>query len=173
MTRFDEIRASFWSDSAHGAQPPLTRELVNQVQTTLGVVLPGSLLELLRLRNGGGVARPFSAFPVNGATSWCTDEVPFESLLGVGRRAGMLSLFDSPFLVSYWGLPSGIVLLSSTTGHSWAALDYRPRGPRAEPTVAWFDADFAAELTLAADFRGFLAGLRAPVTDRTVSAVLP
>ncbi|MBV1851807.1 SMI1/KNR4 family protein [Catellatospora tritici] len=173
MTRFDEIRASFWSDSTHGVQPPLTRELVAQAQTALGVTLPGSLLELLRLRNGGGVARACSAFPVNGATSWCTDEVPFESLLGIGRRAGMLSLFDSPFLASYWGLPRETVLLSSSTGHSWVALDYRPRGPRAEPTVVWFDADFAAELTLAADLRGFLAGLRAPVTDRTVSAALP
>ncbi|MFI9172410.1 hypothetical protein [Streptomyces lincolnensis] len=44
MTRFDEVRASFWNDDDYGVQPPLTEEMAQDAERLLGVSLPASLL---------------------------------------------------------------------------------------------------------------------------------
>ncbi|MGW1365180.1 SMI1/KNR4 family protein [Streptomyces chartreusis] len=69
MTRFDEVRASFWNHDGYGAQPPLTEEMVQDAERLLGVSLPASLLTLLRVRNGGGVADRWNVFPTRMPTS--------------------------------------------------------------------------------------------------------
>lgn len=66
MAEFDEIKASFWSDSTHGVQPPLTDEAVGEAERVLGVELPAELLDLLRIRNGGGVTSGRRTFPTSG-----------------------------------------------------------------------------------------------------------
>jgi hypothetical protein len=115
MASFDEVRDSFWSGSVYfGAQQPLTDEAVEEAESVLGVTLPSSLLELLRIRNGGIVADRWNAFPTSEPTSWTKDHVPFNELMGIGRAKNVppLSLLWTPYLVEEWGLPSPIVLLS-------------------------------------------------------------
>jgi hypothetical protein len=158
VPRFDEVKATFWGDDTRLVLPPLTDESVREAEALLGVTLPSSLLDLLRVRNGGLVADEWSAFPTVEPTSWSADHVPFDHLLGIGQSDGVISLLDTPYLVEEWGLPSPIVLLSGD-GHYWIGLDYRRHGPRHEPSVTWFDADFGTELSLAADFRSFVEGL--------------
>lgn len=163
MARYDEVRAAFWDNSGggrDGEQPPLTDELVAEAERALGVTLPATLLDLLRVRNGGAVAPAWNALP--------TGE-PFTELMGIGRlpttgTAGTtasvapLSLLDTPYLVAEWELPSPIALIAGE-GHWWIGLDYRECGPPGEPSVTWFDADEETEVALATDFRSFAEGL--------------
>lgn len=160
MTRFDEVKAAFWDEGDYGVQPPVTEEMVTEAERVLQVVLPSALLDLLRLQNGGRVVARRNAFPTSRPTSWSADHVPFGELMGIGRREGMTSLLDAPYLIEEWGLPSPLVPLSGD-GHYWIALDYRLCGRAGEPSATWFDTDLDTELPLAGDFRSFLKGLTA------------
>lgn len=122
--------------------------------------LPDSLLELLTVRNGGSVSTDYDAFPTTEPTSWADDHVPFEDVMGIGATGDGLSLLDTPYLVTEWGLPSPVVLLSGD-GHYWVALDYRKGGTSGEPSVTWFDTELRTELPLAPNFRSFVEALRA------------
>ncbi|MFD4588054.1 SMI1/KNR4 family protein [Streptomyces sp. NPDC058423] len=160
MARFDEVVGTFWGNGDHSRQQPLTDEMVREAEHMLGVTLPSALLDLLRVQNGGGVAADHDAFPTSRPTSWSADHVPFDDLMGIGRRDGMISLLDTPYLVAEWGMPTPIVLLSGD-GHCWIGLDYRVCGPDGEPSVTWFETDLDTELVLAGDFRSFVEGLTA------------
>ncbi|MGW3402967.1 SMI1/KNR4 family protein, partial [Streptomyces zhihengii] len=65
MARFDAVKATFWGEARHGVQPPLTDAVVQDAERRLGVRLPTSLLEILRVQNGGVVADSWSAFPTD------------------------------------------------------------------------------------------------------------
>ena len=160
MARFDEVKATFWGEGPYGVQPPLTEAGVQDAERQLGVRLPASLLEILRVQNGGPVAEPWNAFPTDVPTSWSENHVPLDDMMGIGRHDGRSSLLDSPYLVEEWDLPSPLVLLSGD-GHCWIALDYRACGQGGEPSVTWFDVDGDTELPLAADFRTFVERLTA------------
>ncbi|MGW2180371.1 SMI1/KNR4 family protein [Streptomyces sp. NPDC001732] len=134
--------------------------VVQDAERRLGIRLPTSLLEILRVQNGGVVAELWNAFPTNVPTSWSENHVPLDNLMGIGRHDGQLSLLDTAYLVEEWGLPSPLVLLSGD-GHWWIALDYRACGKHGEPSVTWFDADDSTELPLAADFKAFVEHLTA------------
>ncbi|WP_329394637.1 SMI1/KNR4 family protein [Streptomyces melanogenes] len=160
MARFDEVKATFWGGGLCGVQPPLTGAVVQDAERQLGVRLPASLLEILRVQNGGLVAELWNAFPTDVPTSWSENHVPLDAMMGIGRHDGQPSLLDSGYLVEEWGLPSPLVLLSGD-GHCWIALDYRTCGERGEPSVTWFDVDTDTELPLAADFKTFVERLAA------------
>jgi hypothetical protein len=167
VARFEKVKATFWSESTFGIQPPLTDAMVLDAERLLGVRLPSALLELLRVQNGGGVAEAWDSFPTTRATSWSDSHVPFDTLEGIGTAEGTLSLLDTPDLVEEWGLPSPLVLLTGD-GHWWIALDYRECGPDGEPSVTWFDTELDQELHLAPDFRTFVEGLTCePEEDAT------
>ncbi|MFW6694558.1 SMI1/KNR4 family protein [Streptomyces sp. MAR4 CNX-425] len=156
---FDDIKAAFWSGGTYGVQPALTQAAVVDAEQALGLRLPASLLDLLRVQNGGGVTADRDAFPTDHPTSWSEDHIPFTELMGIGTGGHGLSLLETPYLVKEWGLPSPVVLLSGD-GHYWIGLDYRANGAWGEPSVTWFDTDSGAELPLAADFRTFVEGLQ-------------
>lgn len=160
MGRFDEVMATFWGDGDYGVQPPLTDEMVREAERVLGVRLPAALLDLLRVQNGGIVAADHDAFPTSQPTSWSEDHVPFDGLMGIGRRDGMTSLLNTPYLIDEWGMPAPLVLLSGD-GHCWIGLDYRVCGQDGEPSVTWFETDLDREVVLADDFRSFVQGLTA------------
>ncbi|MFC9243797.1 SMI1/KNR4 family protein [Streptomyces sp. NPDC057136] len=158
MVRFDAVKTVFWGVGDYGVQPPLTDETVQEAERELGVSLPSTLLELLRVQNGGSTAADRNVFPTSQPTSWSEDHIPFPDLMGIGRRERMSSLLDTPYLVEEWELPSPIVLLSGD-GHCWVGLDYRACGRRGEPSVTLFDTELSSELALAGDFRSFVEGL--------------
>lgn len=160
MARFDVIKATFWGEGLFGVQPPLIDAVVQDAERRLGVRLPASLLEILRVRNGGPVAELWNAFPTDVPTSWSENHVPFDDMMGIGRHDDRLSLLDTAYLIEEWGLPSPLVLLSGD-GHCWIALDYRACGERVEPSVTWFDVDTDTELPLATDFQTFVERLTA------------
>ncbi|MFD9635196.1 SMI1/KNR4 family protein [Streptomyces violascens] len=145
----------------------MTEGTVRDAELRLGVLLPASLLSVLRVQNGGGVAAAWNAFPTRMPTSWSKNHVPFDELMGIGERKRTTLVLDTPYLVEEWGLPSPIVLLSGD-GHCWIALDYRACGRHGEPTVTWFDTDTDTELALATDFQSFLEGAPADGFDSGV-----
>lgn len=156
-----DLQPVFWTtDSGVGVQPDLTDQAILEAERLLNVTLPASLLDLLHQQNGGLVVSGREAFPTSQATSWASDHVPFDNVMGIGRRERTLSLLDSPYLVEEWGLPADVVLLSGA-GHYWIGLDYRTCGRHGEPSVVWFDTDDHSELPLAPDFRSFTEGLTA------------
>jgi hypothetical protein len=122
------------------------------------VTLPAALVDLLRVRNGGGVHQTRRRYPISQPTSWAHDHVPVPTVMGIGDDGSGLSITDTPYLVQEWGLPEPVVLLTGD-GHWWIALDYRASGPHGEPSVTWFDTELGTELELAPDFRTFVGGL--------------
>ncbi|MFF9070486.1 SMI1/KNR4 family protein [Streptomyces sp. NPDC014891] len=160
MARFDEVKATFWGEGLYGVQPPLTDAVVQDAERQLGVRLPASLLEILRVQNGGVVADAWNAFPTDVPTSWSENHVPLDEMMGIGHHDGQSSLLDTAYLVEEWGLPSPLALLSGD-GHCWIALDYRACGKFGEPSVTWFDVEGNTELPLAADFQAFIERLTA------------
>ncbi|GAA2324968.1 SMI1/KNR4 family protein [Streptomyces kunmingensis] len=152
--------ATFWADGDLGVQPPLTDETVGEAERVLGVTLPSALTDLLWVQNGGIVADEHGAFPTGQPTSWSEGHVPFDALMGIGPSGQTPSLLDTPYLVTEWGLPSSIVLLSGD-GHYWIGLDYRGCGPDGDPSVTWFDTDLDTDLTLAGVFKTFVEKLTA------------
>lgn len=160
VVTFDEVVASFWSDSDYGVLGPLTDAAVRDAEDQLRVRLPASLVRLLRVQNGGTVAKRWNASPVSVPTAGFDPYVPFDLVMGVGRADGVTTLFDTPYLVEEWGLPAPIVLLDGD-GHYWVGLDYRGCGAQGEPSVAVFDTDRESSVILAPDFETFLRGLTA------------
>ncbi|WP_063774166.1 SMI1/KNR4 family protein [Streptacidiphilus rugosus] len=159
MTRFDDIKVTLFSaEHSDLAQSALTDEVVQEAEGILGVRLPAALVEILRWQNGGPVSSHWDAFPTAAPNSWSESHVPFEEVMGIGHRTDRLSLFDTPYLIGEWGLPSPIVLLCGD-GHCWIALDYRDCGWDGEPTVTWFDTESNSELIVATDLRAFVEGL--------------
>ncbi|MFI6043904.1 SMI1/KNR4 family protein [Nocardia sp. NPDC051321] len=156
----DEVLESFWGDSDYGVLGPLTDKAVRDAESQLRVTLPASLVRLLRVQNGGTVAKRWNAWPVSAPTAGFDSYVPIDLVMGVGRADGGTTVLDTPYLVQEWGLPAPIVLLDGD-GHYWVGLDYRDCGPAGEPAVTVFDADRESSVILAADFETFLRGLTA------------
>ncbi|WP_433663955.1 SMI1/KNR4 family protein [Nocardia sp. CA-128927] len=160
MATLDQVMASFWGDSDYGVFPPLTDEAIREAEDRFGVTLPASLVRLLRVQNGGTVAKQRNAFPFPPHTPGGDRYAPFDVVMGISPADAFVSMLDTPYLVAEWGLPTPIVLLAGN-GHWWVGLDYRSCGPQGEPSVAFFDADRESSLTLASDFETFLQGLTA------------
>jgi hypothetical protein len=158
----EEIKEVFWDRSvSEGVLPAITEEMVEEAERSLGVELPRSYVELLRVQNGGYTSSDFEAFPTRQPTSWADDHVPFEQVFGIGRADAEYperGLLDNAYFLDEWNVPEGLVLLSGD-GHYWIALDYRDSGPRREPSVCWFDTEVDEDLELAASFDDFLRGL--------------
>lgn len=148
--------------------PELTDEMIRAAEQRLGVRLPASLLDRLRIVNGGDLADP-AAFPANVDSPFAEeDHVPVFSLNGIpavgeeGRYGTGAGLLSSAYLIREWQLPENLVLLTGD-GHSWIALDYRESGASGEPAVVWVD-ETPTDARLADSFADFLAGL-VPLTD--------
>jgi hypothetical protein len=73
VARFDEVKATFWGEGLYGVLPPLTDTVVQDAERQLGGHLPASLLDILRVQNGGMVAELWNAFPTD-----CADVVERE-----------------------------------------------------------------------------------------------
>ena len=103
MADFDEIKTSFWREGATGAQPPLTDEAVREAENLLGMKLPATLLDLLRIQNGGVVRDERCVYPTSEPTSWAEDQVPFDDLMGIGHAGSARARTPTGRLRSTYG----------------------------------------------------------------------
>lgn len=145
----------FW-DSNYYEHPPLTDEALRIAENELGVRLPLTLVELLKVQNGG-YTKGF-AFPMTQKTTWAEDHVPLSELFGIVLDKNFKTaqnIMHTAYMTEEWGLPLKQVLINGD-GHWWITLDYRNG---AEPTVMWIDVECEEEVKIADNFEAFLNGL--------------
>lgn len=130
--------------------PKLTDRMLAAAETRLGVKLPESYVELMRVQNGGVPVD--QAFPCDIKTDWADDHVPVQQIYGVGEEG----ILQSPYLIEEWGLPKEIVVFSGD-GHMWLAMDYRT--VKSEPPIIFVDADNERIVPIASSFADFLTDL--------------
>lgn len=145
----------FW-DSNHYNHPALSDEMVTFAEVELGVKLPMTLIELLKIQNGG-YTKGF-AFPTTQKTTWAENHVPLSELFGIVLDKNIetaQNILDTDYMTKEWGLPEKQVLLTGD-GHWWITLDYRANDI---PCVKWIDVESNEEAKIADDFDEFINGL--------------
>lgn len=140
-------------------ESPADRQLIESVQSELGVTLPEAYIALAGRHNGGLLAK--DAHPSPAPTTWAESHVGVHSIAAIGRTApfSLCGEQGSVFWVQEWGYPDIGVYFADcpSAGHDMIALDYRHGG---EPTVVHVDQEVGYRITaLAPDFGSFLRGL--------------
>jgi hypothetical protein len=113
--------------------------MVKSAKNELGVKLPTTLIELLKIQNGG-YTKGF-AFPMTKKTTWAEDHVPLSDLFGIVLDKNIRTaqnIMDTNYMTKEWGLPEKQVLLTGE-GHWWITLDYRDS--KETPCVKWIDVE--------------------------------
>lgn len=152
--------ARFWRVPAYlpYLQPALTPDAIAGAEATLGVTLPATYLDLLRVQNGGyarltlpdTIHSGFSGigpwFPNITKESWWSDDTE-----------------------DHWRPRDGhLVIPFDGDGHWSLCFDYRQRGPRAEPHVTAIDLEEEEDELIAGDFRAFLELLEEDIQPGTL-----
>ncbi|MFO0551635.1 MAG: SMI1/KNR4 family protein [Polyangiaceae bacterium] len=157
---------SFWKDSdyarAEYVEPWPDDAMITSIEAELGVRLPRSYVELMRVQNGGEPRN--TRFPTTKATSWSHNHVAITGIMGIGRtkQYSLCGSLGSKFMQSAWGYPKiGICICDCpSAGHDMIMLDYRECGPEGEPAVVHVDQEAKFRITfLAKDFETFVRGL--------------
>ena len=160
------IQHFFKAGFSYVETPPVTDELLQQLQDEVGVRLPDLYVDLLRIQNGG-VPRK-SLFEVEDERQYVLNQLP-----GIGENRGCKrdlladqSLLDPTknhdfkgFLILDWEWEED--------GGHYIALDYRTCGPTGEPWVTHI-ATWEAEVwytTITQTFDEFVAGLKRKEED--------
>ena len=149
-------KLDFWDENYYN-HPPLTDGMIRHAESTFGITLPSSLIELLLVQNGG-YTKGF-IFPINVKTSWSDDHVPLNHLFGIvdmGIMGTPFNLLNSAYYINEWGLPENQVLISGE-GAWWISLDYRNGSI---PSINWFDVDANQDIKLADNFEDFIASIK-------------
>ncbi|MFI7685152.1 hypothetical protein ACIBWG_21135 [Streptomyces griseoaurantiacus] len=98
MARSDDVLPAFWdADSDYGVQQPLTDQAVRDAERLLDGTRPASLIDLLRVQDGGQVTGARNAFRTDRQTSWSEDHVPFDHVRGTTATTRAITLLSWPF----------------------------------------------------------------------------
>ena len=135
--------------------PPVDGEMIRQAQEALGVRLPASYLDLLRVQNGGILRN--RCFPTAFPTSWATGHMCIDVILGIGGAWGIDLV--SPRMIAEWEYPEiGVVLgITPSAGPDTIMLDYSECGTQNDPSVSYVDEDRVPR-RIADSFAEFLNG---------------
>lgn len=148
---------AFFEDDDYFTGPPIKDALIRAAETSLGVRLPPSYVELLRERNGGTPVR--RCLRMDAPTSWAEDHIEIVGIRGVSGEWGIDSQdgLGSRDMISEWGYPDiGIVVCEMPSGgHDAVMLDYSGCGADGEPSVVYVDEDRSIR-TVARSFSEFL-----------------
>lgn len=145
----------FW-DSNYYNNSPLTDKMIKQAESELGVKLPDTFLDLLKIQNGG-YTKGF-AFPMAVKTTWSDNHVPLTELFGIvinKESDSAHNIMLSEYMIREWGLPEKQVLLTGD-GHWWITLDYRHGDT---PSIRWIDCECGEDIHVANSFDEFYNGL--------------
>jgi hypothetical protein len=161
---------------------PLTDALLASIEQELGYRLPTSYVELMRVQNGGLLARTtyrtkHQNIELNGI--YGINRSKRSSLGGIWRQRPAKTLRNartgepipveagtyrtgSRFWVTAWGYPDVGVYFADCLdgGHQMIALDYRACGPHGEPQVIHVHQESNYDITeMAPNFEMFIRGL--------------
>lgn len=129
-------------------QKNLSDSDIERAESFFNIKLPVDYVSILKKQNGGYII--CNAHPSPVPTSWSDHSIHIDHIRGIGEGTGIL---NSPYLISEWGLPEGIIIISGD-GHSFIALDYR--NTKNEPTVIYLDTQSNQVVTLSNNFKEFL-----------------
>ena len=121
-----------------------TELTLKMVENSLGVKLPVSYVELMRIQNGGRLFRNLIQLDQS--------NIRVDYLLGIGGKFDD-GILKTPYMMKEWNLPNDIVLICGD-GHSWIFLDYRQS--KEIPSVSFIDVEENVDLKLAIDFESFI-----------------
>lgn len=144
----------FHRDRTFYVGPPLTEEMVQRAEASLGYRLPRALVGVLKEQNGGVPKRRW--FPVTRGEE--RELVELRAFASIGGSRGMDNEDGgSAYLIEEWGYPKiGIVFCHMPSGgHDALMLDYSRCGPEGEPAVVYVDDDRDV-LPVAESFDAFL-----------------
>ncbi|MBY0061406.1 MULTISPECIES: SMI1/KNR4 family protein [Priestia] len=135
---------SFWSDDSEYKciDYPINDEIIKQAEVILGVKLPSSLLDLMKIRNGGGLNYPYFILPDGDAES-----IPYggraniNSIDPIHFENDDISILSSKDLLREVKLTGEFVVLW-TDFHYWVVLDYRNRSQN--PSVMYIAENYSA-----------------------------
>jgi len=175
-----KIPSDFWyPDAVSEAQglailPPFADNTLLKCQRRLGVTLPGSLVELLRTKNGGQIRYP--ELQCEHPTLWGDSKITINSIPGITaeevRHGGLLN-YELDFeyahdpgdvqrkaLLKKVGM-AHLLIPISRDAHSMVALDYRGCPHSGNPPISWmtFDED-CDSVQIVSSFDNLLKRLR-------------
>lgn len=122
-----------WNDTPDDPNrlPTLTEDVLNEVETRLGVKLPDDYLDALRTQNGGYIEQRDLPIIWNGQK----DIALVDSISGVGLHNGLI---ESKALLTEWGVEDDRLIAFAGDGHFFLAFDYRDGS---DPNIAFIDTD--------------------------------
>lgn len=128
-------------------------EKLSKVEKDLGVKLPDSYIELMKLHNGGDLA-----YSILHSGRVPDGEVEIENIRGIDLEDGIIESIE---LVEEWELEKGLVIFSGD-GNYWLAFDYRNYVGN-EPAVVYIEEDAENKpKQVAKTFELFLKKLKKP-----------
>ncbi|WP_299514191.1 SMI1/KNR4 family protein [uncultured Rummeliibacillus sp.] len=131
-------------------------EDLKKVEETLGVKLPDSYIELMKLHNGGDLA-----YSILHSGRVPDGEVEIENIRGIDLEEGII---ESNYLVEEWEMEKGLIIISGD-GNYWLSLDYRNYAGN-EPAVVYIEEDAESKpKQVAKTFELFLKKLKQPEED--------
>lgn len=131
-------------------------EDLKKLEASLGVKLPESYVNLMKVHNGGTLA-----YSVLRSGRVPDGEVEITDLRGIDLEEG---IGETNYLVEEWGMEKGLVIISGD-GNYWLALDYRKHTGN-EPPVVYIEEDTDEKpKQVAKTFELFLKKLEKPEED--------
>lgn len=129
---------------------------LEKVEKLLGVKLPESYINLMKIHNGGTLA-----YSVLRSGRVPDGEVEITDLRGIDLEEG---IGETNYLVEEWDMEKGLVIISGD-GNYWLALDYRKHTGN-EPPVVYIEEDTDEKpKQVAKTFELFLKKLEKPEED--------
>lgn len=134
--------------------PPLTKRAVTAAEKRLGVRLPESYLDALRIQNGGYLRRRYHA----SGTS-------VRSIDGISHNRPFRDWSEEKEVMAESGIDTipdidGLIPISGD-GHEYVCFDYRSSGPHGEPGISRVDVEsFTGTTAIADNFADLIAGLK-------------
>jgi hypothetical protein len=129
---------------------------VESAESFFNIKLPVEYISILKEQNGGYII--YNAHPSPVPTSWSENSVNIDHIRGIGEGG----ILDSPYLITEWDLPEGVIIISGD-GHSFIALDYR--NTNNEPPVIYLDTQSNQVFKLTDSFKEFLNNLYEEVIE--------
>lgn len=158
----EQTNHAMWSTEHECPNPPLTDELLANAEAELGVRLPRSYVDALRIRNGGRTVGSLIPLPDQQVPEHLAPYVDYgyihvDSIAGIGQDgSGEHDILGTPESIAEWSLPAGLVLLDGD-GHTWTAFDFRVESD--DPPIVFVESDSGDTLLVAANFAELFTSL--------------
>lgn len=162
---------SFWRQFdqeaavSRSSGPQLTDETVGALESRYGVKFPKSLVELLKVQNGGTLAD--SGFKFGGEDYYVDSIYGLSASDQWGNIKPISEVFDLNVeeelkrqIHAEIGNPELVFPFADFGGHCLYALDYNQASPKGEPKIIYFvcEGELSAVRTIAESFEHFLNG---------------